>query len=154
MTIHTDHANLTYYRHPHKLSDRARRTIARIMKYTFTIKHKPGIHNHADALSRRPNFQTHIKAEEEIGFPNHLFINTISALEIDDTIIRAQDNNQTAIKTLQEHYPLMLQNHAWHLNHRLVVVGNDDLKRGVISLYHDFPTAGHPGGGKTLTNIA
>jgi hypothetical protein len=33
-------------------------------------------------------------------------------------------------------------------------VGNDELRRGVISLYHDFPTAGHPGGRKTLFNIA
>jgi hypothetical protein len=52
VVIHTDHANLTYYRHPHKLSDRARHALSRIMKYTFIIKHKPGIHNHADALSR------------------------------------------------------------------------------------------------------
>lgn len=32
-------------------------------------------------------------------------------------------------------------------------MGNDNLKRGVISLYHDFPTAGHPGQRKTLTSI-
>jgi Integrase zinc binding domain len=39
------------------------------------------------------------------------------------------------------------------MNNRLIVVGNDNLKRGVISLYHDFPTAGHPRGKKMLTNI-
>jgi hypothetical protein len=33
-------------------------------------------------------------------------------------------------------------------------VGNNELKRGVISLYHDFPTAGHPGGHKTLSSIS
>jgi len=43
--IHSDHANLTYYRHPHKLSDRAKRALNRIMQYSFIIKHKPGILN-------------------------------------------------------------------------------------------------------------
>jgi Integrase zinc binding domain len=33
-------------------------------------------------------------------------------------------------------------------------VGNDDLKRGVISLFHDHITAGHPGIAKTTQNIA
>jgi hypothetical protein len=32
-------------------------------------------------------------------------------------------------------------------------VGNNDLRRGVIHLYHDFPMAGHPGGQKTLSTI-
>ena len=37
---------------------------------------------------------------------------------------------------------------------RLVVVGNNELWRGVISLYHDFSTPGHPRGWKTLSMIA
>ena len=152
--IHTDHANLTYYRHPHKLSDRARRAVSRIMKYTFTIKHKPGIHNRADTLSRRPDFQVHAPTQDEIALPSHLFVNDISALDLDDTIKTAQKNNDTAIQNLLQHHPLERRDEAWYLNHRLVVVGNDDLKRGVIQLYHDFPTAGHPGGWKTLMNIA
>ena len=55
--IHTNHANLTYYQHPHKLSDCAQRAIARLMQYNIIIKHKPGIHNRADALSQRPDYQ-------------------------------------------------------------------------------------------------
>jgi hypothetical protein len=51
-TVHTDHANLTYYRKPQKLTPRAKRAIARIMQYRIKIKHKPGILNKADALSR------------------------------------------------------------------------------------------------------
>jgi len=50
--IHTDHANLTYYRQPQKLSPRAKRAVARIRQYDVLIKHKPGILNKADALSR------------------------------------------------------------------------------------------------------
>ena len=33
-------------------------------------------------------------------------------------------------------------------------MGNDDLKRGVISLFHDHIAAGHPGIAKTTQNIA
>jgi hypothetical protein len=78
----------------------------------------------------------------------------MSARDIDDTIKNAQTNNTPTIETLQQRYPLQLHDHVWQLNNRYVVVGNDVLKRGVISLYHNFPTAGHPGGRKTLTNIA
>src|SRR6266576_4538536 len=53
--VHSDHANLTYYRHPHKLSNHAKCALNRIMQYSFVIKHKPGILNRADALSRHPD---------------------------------------------------------------------------------------------------
>jgi hypothetical protein len=51
-TVHTDHANLTYYRKPQKLTLRAKRAVARIMQYCIKIKHKPGVLNKANALSR------------------------------------------------------------------------------------------------------
>jgi hypothetical protein len=51
-TVHTDHTNLTYYRKPQKLTPRAKRAVARIMQYRIKIKHKPGVLNKADALSR------------------------------------------------------------------------------------------------------
>ena len=88
--VHTDHANLTYYRHPHKLTDCTRRAISRIMRYNLRIKHKPGIHNRADALSRRPDYAKRTQPEEEIGLPEHLFIHDISALDLDDAIRNAQ----------------------------------------------------------------
>ena len=50
--VHTDHANLTYYRKPQKLSLWAKRAVARIMQYNIRICHKPGILNKADALSQ------------------------------------------------------------------------------------------------------
>jgi hypothetical protein len=51
-TVHTDHANLTYYRKPQKLTPRAKRAVAQIMQYRIKIKHKPGVLNKADALSQ------------------------------------------------------------------------------------------------------
>lgn len=151
--VHTDHKNLTYYQHPHKLSDRTRRALNRILKYNLKIKHKPGMLNCADALSRRPDYACHPK-QEETGLPQHLFVNTMSALDLDGAITRGQTNNPTEIKNLQKKFGLTTENRQWLLNKCLVIVGNDELKRGVISLYHDFPTAGHPGGHKTLSTIS
>jgi hypothetical protein len=55
-------------------------------------------------------------------------------------------NNKAEVQEILQRHPLQQRNSVWHLDHHLVVVGNDDLKRGVIQLYHDFPTAGHPSG--------
>ena len=143
--IHTDHANLTYYRHPHKLSERARRALNCILKYNLTIKHKPGILNRADALSRRPDYQSHIPIQDEIGLPKHLFVNTMTALGLDRSIVDTQRLHETDIQTLRKKFHIEQIKDQWTINGRLIVVGNDDLKRGVISLYHNFPTAGHPG---------
>jgi hypothetical protein len=42
----------------------------------------------------------------------------------------------------------------WWKDHALVVVGNDNLWRGVIALFHDSITAGHPRITKTIHAIA
>jgi len=41
----------------------------------------------------------------------------------------------------------------WWKDNALVVVGNDNLKRGVTSKFHDALSAGHPGIAKTTTEI-
>jgi Integrase zinc binding domain len=51
-------------------------------------------------------------------------------------------------------HKLSKQGALWTKNGALVVVGNNDLKRGVISLFHDPPTVGHPGIAKTMTLTA
>jgi hypothetical protein len=42
----------------------------------------------------------------------------------------------------------------WWKGDTLVIVENDDLRRGVVSLFHDSITAGHPGIAKTTEQIA
>jgi hypothetical protein len=82
------------------------------------------------------------------------------------------DNLNTDIETEVLHAQSLKKNQiqldSWHrahgVGHRpgdlwwkgtsLVVVGNDDLERGVISLFHDHIAAGHPGIAKTTQNIA
>jgi hypothetical protein len=78
-----DHANLTYYRKPQKLTPRAKRAVARIMQYRIKIKHKPGVLNKANALSRRLDYPHKPESEWETAFPNSMFID---AATIDTTI--------------------------------------------------------------------
>jgi hypothetical protein len=56
-------------------------------------------------------------------------------------------------KIMDNHLPTQGYQQHWNGNH-LVVVDNLPLKRGVISLYHDSPTAGHPGISNTTWAIA
>jgi len=60
------------------------------MQYSFVIKHKLGILNRADALSRRPDYQPKDNFSEEIGLPSQVFVNTTSALDYDHAILNAQ----------------------------------------------------------------
>ena len=43
---------------------------------------------------------------------------------------------------------------TWQNQGRIIVVGNNDLKQGVISLYHDHSLAGHPGVWQTFSLLA
>jgi Integrase zinc binding domain/Chromo (CHRromatin Organisation MOdifier) domain len=74
----------------------------------------------------------------------------LSAIQLDDKLIRDQTNNLQTINCWCTAHQLSKQGNLWTHNGALVVVGNNDTKRGVISLFHDIPTAGHPGIMKTL----
>ena len=112
------------------------------MRYNLRIKHKPGIHNRADALSRRPDYAKRVQPEEEIGLPDHLFIHDISALDLDDAICNTQTRNHDTITQLLNYHPLTKTTEGWTVTGCLVVVGNNKLWRGVIFLYHDISTTG------------
>src|SRR5579864_467009 len=56
--VYTDHANLQYYRDPHKIPARVHGWNAELADYNLKIIYKPGTANHADALSRRDRKST------------------------------------------------------------------------------------------------
>jgi hypothetical protein len=53
--VWSDHNNLAYFRTKQKLSHRQVRWSPFLAEYNFSIIHKPGAFNKADALSRRPD---------------------------------------------------------------------------------------------------
>ena len=54
--VHTDHANLTYWCQPQKISRHIARQVLELEEYNIKLQHVPGKNNsRADALSRRPD---------------------------------------------------------------------------------------------------
>ena len=124
----------------------------RMGEYNYILHHKPGITNRADALSRRPDYPVVNRQQEEQLLTNAVFANNIQVQEIDQIIIKGQ--NAAEIEPLHEKYRLELCKGIWRQQGCIVVVGNNDLKRGVISLYHNFSLAGHPGSWRTFSLLA
>src|SRR5712672_194281 len=75
---------------------------------------------------------------------------TISAFELDQKIEKAQGKDASTLRQWERAHGIRKQGNLWTKEGALVVVGNNELKRGVISLFHDPTTAGHPGITKTL----
>jgi len=74
----------------------------------------------------------------------------ISAFELDQKIEKAQGKDASTFKLWERAHGITKLGDLWTKEGALVVVGNNELKRGVISLFHDSTTAGHPGITKTL----
>jgi len=59
IVIHTNHANLLYWKEPRKISRRVAREFQELSEYNFVLKHIAGTKNaRADALSRRSDYNT------------------------------------------------------------------------------------------------
>jgi hypothetical protein len=82
----------------------------------------------------------------------------------DDNLNTDIETEVIHLQTIQKNRPLLDSWRAqFNIEHRpgdlwwkgdaLVVVGNDDLKRGVLTLFHDSTTAGHPGISNTIAAI-
>src|SRR5712671_2766750 len=74
----------------------------------------------------------------------------ISAAELDRKIEKAQGKDASTLRQWERAHGISQDGERWLKEGALVVVGHNDLKRGVISLFHDTTTAGHPGITKTL----
>jgi hypothetical protein len=145
-TVFTNHNNLEYYRHPHHINRRDTRYIPQLVDYNFKLVHFPGTANKADALSRRPDYN---KGQEDndnvLVLPPHLFARATTFSSINDRTRACQLQQPNLLKQWANMFPLKTIGDLYWYRDRLVVMDNLPLRRGVISLYHNSPTAGHPG---------
>jgi hypothetical protein len=55
--------------------------------FNYQLKHIPGIHNHTDALSRRPDYDNRSGDNEQVvALPDHAFIWLLSTTELNERI--------------------------------------------------------------------
>ena len=155
-TVLMDHKNLEYYKEPHHINRRVARYVQRMQDYNFVIKHILGESNKSDALSRRPDYNKGVDDNASVTvLPPELFIQstTLTCLfpqagalsTIDERVRSHQQMQQDLLNKWAATYPLTESSGLHWYGDRLVVMEDSSLKRGVISLYHDSITAGHPG---------
>jgi len=147
--IHTDHANLQYWKEPRKISRRVAREFLELSEYDFLLKHVSGVKNsRADALSRRADHEADAEDNNDVVvLPADRFIRAteMSMHDMDIWTQISQNLDEKDVLRWVEPHNLKKLNGLWWKNDALVVVGDNDLKRGVITFFHDTPAMGHPG---------
>jgi Integrase zinc binding domain/RNase H-like domain found in reverse transcriptase len=153
--VYTDHANLQYYRHPHKINRRVARYIPRLAEYNYKLIHKPGALNKADHLSRQPDYNQGKDDNEDITvLPDEVFAYAISLSSLEDRVFRVQESNEDTLKAWQKLHPHIHKHEGrWYWDNLPIVVEDNGLRREVLTRYHDHPVAGHPGIFKTIQLI-
>jgi Integrase zinc binding domain/RNase H-like domain found in reverse transcriptase len=166
--VFTDHANLRYYRDPRKIGPRIAGYLPERAQYNMLLEYKPGATNRADALSCRPDYEGDNPDNNDVlVWPDNYFCEqhtSISVFDFDSLadnlnikILLAQKDHQLELKrwatahnlTLDPKHPNM-----WRHRTALVVMVDNELRRGVISLFHDHKASGHPGITKTLQLVS
>jgi len=163
--VYTDHANLRYYREPCKIGPHVAGYLPEHKQYNILLEYKPGATNRADALSRQPDYEGPNEINEDVTVwldqyfcDQHTSIRVFNMDSIGDNLdSRVKLVQYQHQKTLKQWAPThnlsLLDGTHWYHRMALVVVADNDLRRGVTSLFHDHETAGHAGISKTLQLI-
>ena len=154
VTIYTDHKNLEYYTHPQNITRCVARLIPRLTDYNYTLVHIPGQTNHADPLSWQPDFHPDPDHNSQVTvLPPHVFAHATTLSSLDVHVRASQLSHPTTLMCWTSTFSLTKIDDLFWYGDCLVVVDDLPLRRGVISLYHNSPTAGHPRISKTLWAI-
>ena len=178
--IYSDHLNLQYFKQPQKLNDRQRRWIPELSQFDYKLIHMPGSRmTQSDALSRRPDHHPSEEEEKEevTLLPDNVFINALCAdtegriydEELLTDLRRAAATDHEAVQTFEALQKIgsIQDGHRWkewdikmmgtepvlRFRERIYVPDNLGLRRKIVSIYHDSPTAGHPGQQGTLVGL-
>ena len=124
----------------------------------------------SDALSRRPDFTPKEDTDNEniTMLPNELFISLIDT-ELQDQILACEkldSDAMEALKVLLEEGPTTIQNQLpdWTVERvegkqilyyrgKNYIPKDENLRKDIARMFHDHPTAGHPGELETYNSI-
>jgi transposase InsO family protein len=175
-TIVTDHRNLEYWRTAQNLSRRQARWSLYLSRFDFRLVHKPGTANtQADPLSRIPTHQimdTEDNHNQLVLHPEHFATLAGDSTDedasntLEDDIRNTPDRDSDvilALRLLKEQGPRQLTDGLsdWEERDGLVfykgrvyIPKSLDLRKRVMRLCHDSPSAGHPGRRGTLELVS
>jgi RNase H-like domain found in reverse transcriptase/Integrase zinc binding domain len=147
----TDHSNLKYYQHPQKISHCVARYLPKMAEFDFELVYKPGTTNKADHLSRCPDYDDSSLDNQDVTvLPPHLFIHASTVSDLEQLVLDTQLVNPDLLHLWASCFNLTESDSAWYHGSALVVMEDNELRREVLSLYHDHRLAGHLGISKTL----
>jgi len=108
-TLVTDHANLTFWKHPRKVNRRVARWFAELQDYWFEIKHTPGkTHTAADFLLRPfVDDKGEHDNEDVIVLPPRLFMKEDTAARVFDIDSIFGELDEAVAGAQEQHLPLM-----------------------------------------------
>ena len=159
VTILTDHANLTYWKTPRTINRRVARWFTELQDYNLVIKHVPGkIHAAADMLSRPPGVDKGEDDNTDVTLlPEPIFVRLADEPDpkwtsIEERVRQEQQRQPQLMKKWRDRYQLEFVKSAmepsirlWKHEGKMVFPPNDELKRDLLHLIHDKPTAAHVG---------
>jgi hypothetical protein len=154
----TDHANLTYWKHPQKVNHHVARWFGELQDYNLEIHHIPGKIHPVDMLSQPNNVDKgELDNQNVTVLPEWFFIQAITIHYPLHTQIRdAQLQYLLTLRKWKDSFritPPVTLNGPWLWASCLVIPPNSDLKRTILKLHHDDPSAGYPGRDKTLVQV-
>lgn len=130
VTIFMDHKNLTYYRQAQRIARHIAQYLGELADYNFTLVHKPGAQNKADSFSQRPDYDTGTRDNDNITvLPEHLFLNTVDILDVEQEVYERQEQQGTEIRELGKEYPLDQVDGRWFYHGWPVVPDEQELQR-------------------------
>lgn len=155
--ILSDHKNLTYFKTSQDLTRCQARWSRFLSLFDLQLEHVPGTHMvQSDTLSRLAHLNEEIKDNmAQVVLPNEWFVKTINT-DLQTHILEGTKTDPIAPATSQR-TPLSTYSSAWRMedglcraNDRIYVLDAPQLRRDLVSQYHDSRGAGHPGQFGTL----
>jgi hypothetical protein len=142
--VRTDHNSLKYFLDQTELNDRQQKWVSKVQAYDFDIEFIKGKNNTvADALSRKPSLAALCSLSE------------ISADWKAQLLVEYSKNQHACeiMEGLTQDDGYSVVDDVIYYKGRVYLVPESQLKEHVLHAYHDTPTAGHPGYGKTYRAV-
>src|SRR6266481_9164069 len=97
--------------------------------------------NKADHLSRQPDYDQGTEDNQEVmALPKRLFANVINLATLQEDIHQSQQDHEPTLLAWENKHQITKMPEGWYKDHRLIVVEDNVLRKGVTHLIHTSDT--------------